>query len=582
MHTKNLLLFLVGAILLFPDAVGRTDPAPGRYACEADLLEVMFVGESVTRLRAGRLVDESTQSTKGLPVVLDSLAWHRWSRITSLGEAEVDGLIARGEQRGGRPLYDLNNVFRLRVPPTTDVWQLSSRLASLPGVLRVSPVPRPVAPPLPADHEPQQNYLDPAAATPTGVDAEYAWTQPGGRGEGVTVCDLEYFWSTTHADVTKAVGSLINADVADPGYGPDHGTAVIGELVADDNGWGVTGIVPDASLKTCGTYYGAPQPSWNVPGAMLAAIAALQEGDVILLENQWDYTGQEDYVPIEWWTDFYPAPQSYNPVYAAIETAVANGIHVVETGGNGEGDSGTITWFGDSGAIVVGAGGAYAGGTFVEGDMQKLSLSTYGPRFDLQGWGEDVVTSGFGDLFNAEGPDYAYTAQFGGTSAAGPMVAGTVAACIGHWKANRSTPPPDPLWLRDLLKSTGTPQITPPAGNIGPRPDLRAAFAVLDATAAAEAPFRSRLRLEPAYPNPLNPITRIDYAVDAAGPVSLTVLDLRGRLVRRLTKGWQMAGENVTTWDGRADDGAVVASGAYLIRLTAAGESRVVKATVLK
>ena len=79
---------------------------------------------------------------------------------------------------------------------------------------------------------------------------------------------------------------------------------------------------------------------------------------MILLENQWDYTGLEDYVPIEWWTEYYPNSPTYNAVYAAIETAAANGIHVVETGGNGEGDSGTITWYGDSGAIVVGAGGA--------------------------------------------------------------------------------------------------------------------------------------------------------------------------------------------------------------------------------
>ena len=118
----------------------------------------------------------------------------------------------------------------------------------------------------------------------------------------------------------------------------------------------------------------------------MVAIANLQAGDVILIENQWDYTGLEDYVPVEWWTDYYPAPQSFNAVYAAIETALANGIFVVETGGNGEGDAGTIDWYGDSGAIVVGAGGAYAGGTFPEGDLQKLFLSTYGPRFDLQGW----------------------------------------------------------------------------------------------------------------------------------------------------------------------------------------------------
>ncbi len=333
----------------------------------------MFAPESRTRLFEGFPKDMVTDATAGMDQVLGTLDWYRWDRISHLGEEELDRIRSRGEKSGGRPLYDLNNIYHLRIPPGHDIWDLAGKLESLEGVHRARPVPKPMLPPLPADYRAQQNYLDPASFTPTGIDPEFAWNYPGGNGSGITVCDLEYFWNYSHADVTKGTNSQVNSDVADPGFGPAHGTAVIGELVADDNGWGITGICHGADLVTCGTYFGAPSPSWNVPGALAVAIANLQPGDVILLENQWDYTGQEDYIPIEWWTDYYPSPQSYNAVYAAIETAVANGIHVVETGGNGEGDSGTITWYGDSGAIVVGAGGAYPGGVYIEGDLQKLT-----------------------------------------------------------------------------------------------------------------------------------------------------------------------------------------------------------------
>lgn len=399
----------------------------------------------------------------------------------------------------------------------------------------------------------------------------------------MTICDIEYEWNYQHADVTAALGSQLNVDVAEPGFGPDHGTAVVGLMVADDNGWGITGIAPGATLKTCGTYFGAPTPSWNVPGALLVAIANLKAGDVILLENQWDLTGLGDYGPIEWWTDFYPAPQSYNAVYAAIETAVANGILVVETGGNGEGDSGLLTWYGDSGAIIVGAGGAYAGGIYPGGDLQRLSYSTYGPRFDLQGWGEDVVTTGFGDLYDAEGPDYLYSSLFDGTSAAGAIVAGAVASCVGYWKANRSPGPPPPYLIRDVLKSTGTPQVTPPVGNIGPRPDLQAAFAALGVTTvdAGEVP-RPRIVLEQNAPNPMNPSTSITHYSPVAGVRALTVYDIRGRLVRQLVEGWQDAGELTTVWDGTSADGSPVASGLYMVQLQAIGESRTIKAMLIK
>jgi len=469
---------LLGLLII---TVGGPSAGLGQpYSSEDDLVEVMFSPDSRVRLRGGAPVDlGAKQGLTGVNQVLQKLAWSQWQPISDVPEVRLDEIQAIGEANTGQPVYNLNNIFRLRIPKGLDVWAISAELEALPGVMLARPVPKPMPPPFPPpDYGAQQGYLRSAATVPSGIDADYAWTLPGGNGAGVTVCDLEYAWNYNHGDVTKALGSQININVADPGWGPEHGTAVIGELVADKNGWGTTGICHGANLKTCGTFYGLPTPGWNVPGALAVAIANLSAGDVILIENQWEYTpGAGNYIPIEWWLNYSPNPQSYNGVYAAIVNAVSNGIHVVEAGGNGSVNTGALTWFGNSGAIIVGAGGAYLAGPYPEGNLQKLAFSSYGPRFDLQGWGEDVVTTGYGSLYNADGPNLYYTGSFAGTSSASPIVAGAVACCVGYWKATLGTPLPTPAFLRSTLILTGTPQISPPVGNIGPRPNLRAAIA---------------------------------------------------------------------------------------------------------
>jgi hypothetical protein len=453
------------------------------YPAEEDLIEVMFDQASRVRLRNGTLIDLTTNALAGVDMVLQKLAWFEWNRICDVAEERLDQFQAKGEANTGKPVYNLNNIYRLRIPKGLDVWVVSRELESLPGIILARPVPKPMPLPTPPDYascigSTCQGYLRSASSTPTGIDADYAWTQTGGNGAGITVCDLEYGWNYNHADLTKAVNSQINPNTIYYPAGADtnHGTAVIGEMISDNNGWGTTGICYGASLKTCGTVY-PNASSWNVPGAMAYAIDSLSPGDVILLEQQWAYTnGGSDFIPIEWWLNYTPNPQTFNGVYAAIVNAVSNGIYVVEAGGNGYMNTNNLTWYGNSGAIIVGAGGVYTGGTWPQGDLAKLDFSSFGARFDLQGWGENVTTTGYGNLYSAEGFNYWYRRDFDGTSSASPIVAGAVACCAGYWKANVSATPPSPYYLRTVLINTGTPQVAPQAGWIGPRPNLHAAF----------------------------------------------------------------------------------------------------------
>jgi len=83
------------------------------------------------------------------------------------------------------------------------------------------------------------------------------------------------------------------------------------------------------------------------------------------------------------------------------------------------------------------------------------------------------------------------------------------------------------------------------------------------------------------YPNPFNPRTTLRFAMANAGPVTLEIHDLAGRLVRRLVSGPLAAGEHAVVWNGLDDAGRAVGSGQYLARLRAGEQSAVTRKLTL-
>jgi hypothetical protein len=65
------------------------------------------------------------------------------------------------------------------------------------------------------------------------------------------------------------------------------------------------------------------------------------------------------------------------------------------------------------------------------------------------------------------------------------------------------------------------------------------------------------------FPNPFNDFTSINYYLEQAAYVSLLVYDTQGRLVKKLAKGNQYAGQQKIDWNGTNDAGAKVSSGLY-------------------
>jgi hypothetical protein len=106
-----------------------------------------------------------------------------------------------------------------------------------------------------------------------------------------------------------------------------------------------------------------------------------------------------------------------------------------------------------------------------------------------------------------------------------------------------------------------------------------------DGLAVSAAPDRAPAvasRLEPAYPNPFNPITTLAFTVGRAQQLTLSVHDVRGRLVAELAAGRFEPGRHTVRWNGEDARGRAVASGIYLVRLHGEGLDASRTVTLLK
>lgn len=88
--------------------------------------------------------------------------------------------------------------------------------------------------------------------------------------------------------------------------------------------------------------------------------------------------------------------------------------------------------------------------------------------------------------------------------------------------------------------------------------------------------------LEPAYPNPFNPDTRIAFRLPRADHVRLVVMNTRGQTVRVLAEGAFPAGRHAVTWRGDDHDGHPVSSGIYLYVLETSSGRLSRKMTLLR
>jgi hypothetical protein len=84
------------------------------------------------------------------------------------------------------------------------------------------------------------------------------------------------------------------------------------------------------------------------------------------------------------------------------------------------------------------------------------------------------------------------------------------------------------------------------------------------------------------YPNPFNPSTTISYSVARESPVRVQIYNVRGERVRTLLQEVIQPGRHRTVWEGRDDEGRVVASGTYFALVQIGEYSAVQKMLLVK
>jgi serine protease len=448
-------------------------------------ITVKFRDGLYIRLRNNTLVSTNAGLFSNSKPLFDALSAGKWERADAISEEAMDTMRHRAEKNLGRSLPDMNLQFYLTLPPGMDAATAIDRLNQLDIVDLAQPVPLPAPAPLPPNFQSLQGYMN---APPTGGGAFQVWTNYGVFGAGIRVGDVEYSFNSNHLDLPPIVN--LTPDAVDPFNDNDHGTATLGEIAALQNGWGTTGVGYGANLYFAGTQY---PDGYNVGRGITTLASALRPGDILLIEQQIQgpnvtpgveaLNGEYGLVPVDW----------FEPYYNDVVMAVANGIIVIETADNGgqnlddpiysTGNGGHWPFLPQnrSGAIFVGAG-ASANGSSTE--SSRLYFCNYGSCVDVQNWGENIVTTGYGDLYDAEGPNLYYTSAFGGTSGATPIVVGEVALLqsIYQQATGQLLTAPE---IRALLRNTGSPQTSgtyPVFDNIGPLPNLLLAIQTALAT----------------------------------------------------------------------------------------------------
>ncbi len=430
---------------------------------------IKFKDEFKVRIRNKKITDFHKKIiSNSLKTFLNNGSLERMHNSTS--EHDLDMMHTTAEKNLGKKISNLNNYFIYEARDSNEYKKLNYLLSKCEAIeyFKISPK---IFNPLPGNYQSSQFYLDNGL---TGINASNFWTTFSNRGAGIKIVDIEWGVNLNHNDLPSI--TVLNTGTSNSTTN-EHGTAVCGEIASLNNGWGTTGIASDCS------YYFAPVG--NIPNAITLGSNTINAGDFILIEQQMDgpncnncsSTNQLGMVPMEW----------DQACYAAIQTAVGNGRIVIEAAGNGSqnlddaiystGNGGHYPFLSanNSGAILVGAGASQNGSSV---ERSRLSFSNYGSRLDLQGIGENIMTTGYGNYYTSGGADYDYINNFNGTSSASPIVAGAGILVQSKYKQTQGSVL-SPAALRTALKNTGKAQQSgtyPISQHIGPLPDVVAAY----------------------------------------------------------------------------------------------------------
>lgn len=546
MSIHGIRLIRLGCLLL-----SLTAPAAGAATISADLaarLADAAAGERIpVILNLSERVEPARykggRATAGA-LVADLRDTARRTQAPLLGRLQAKGLGA-----GVRPLWITNSLAL-----TVDAGGLAD-LAAWPEVASIDLDVRVLLPEATAG----QSALSPVWSLDV-IGAPSVWSTFGLTGAGVVIGSMDTGVDISHpalAGKWRGGGNSwldLVGGASQPYDDHGHGTHTIGTLVGGDG--------PGPFASDIGVAYGAQFISVKV----LDANNSFGSASIVLAGAQWildpDGNAATDDFPSVVNNSWYFNSQTYSGFHAAVDAWRAAGIIPVFCLGNAGPGAGTTRPPGNYGNTLG------IGATTSTDDIASFSSrgpSPVGASFpadqhkpDLSAPGEAVTSSLPGGFYQA----------WSGTSMATPQVAGTVALML------EARPGLTYDQISGFLRST--------AVDLGAAGwDANFGHGRLNAFAAVAAmlvspvpdggPAPAPCRLYPARPNPFNPATTLAFELAVAGPVDLSVFDLRGRLVDVVEHGALEAGRHERTWRARDDRGRPLASGIYVARLRAGG-----------
>jgi len=101
-------------------------------------------------------------------------------------------------------------------------------------------------------------------------------------------------------------------------------------------------------------------------------------------------------------------------------------------------------------------------------------------------------------------------------------------------------------------------------------------------SSAGGLPVNLNFELKQNFPNPFNPTTTIEYALEKPGFVSIDIYNIKGELVGNLYSGYRKEGTYREIWNGESKLGSKVSSGTYFYQISQEGSRETKKMILLK
>jgi flagellar hook assembly protein FlgD len=97
-----------------------------------------------------------------------------------------------------------------------------------------------------------------------------------------------------------------------------------------------------------------------------------------------------------------------------------------------------------------------------------------------------------------------------------------------------------------------------------------------------ELPLPEEFMVAPAYPNPFNPSTNIDFTLPEISDVTIAIYDILGREIFTYNRTALDAGYYSIRWNGTFNSGEQVPTGVYIVNVRNSAKTFTQKITLLK